>query len=293
MLTIVPATGTLTHVTIEPAMRAIVSWNGAAPTDTLELIVHRADGRSSLPLPYASFDDAHRASLDGFDDVAKIATDVVSATRPIVGIDVGSTHPLERVAISTPPSREDRTAGHGFARAVTLDVPEISQYVAAFPDKRSWCTPASLAMLLGTWGLMRDVPRIATAIQDDAYGGTGNWAFAVAYAGRLGFVGAAAYLRAMRSLEGFVRTGIPVAASISWEAGELPGAPLATSDGHIVVVRGFDEVGDPVVNDPAQPEIRHVYPRAAFEACWLDHGGVALLVAPAGRVDDVVRCANS
>ena len=56
-------------------------------------------------------------------------------------------------------------------------------------------------------------------------------------------------------------------------------APTGTS----LVVRGFDAHGDVIVNDPAQPAVRHVYPRAAFERCWLDHGGVALLVAPAER----------
>ena len=65
------------------------------------------------------------------------------------------------------------------------------------------------------------------------------------------------------------------------------------SDGHILVVRGFDSRGDVIVNDPAQPAVRHVYPRAAFARCWLDHGGVALLVAPPERCDDLVRCANA
>ena len=55
------------------------------------------------------------------------------------------------------------------------------------------------------------------------------------------------------------------------------------------MVRGFDRDGDVIVNDPAQPAVRHVYPRAAFARCWLDHGGVALLVAPAERIDDLLR----
>jgi hypothetical protein len=36
-----------------------------------------------------------------------------------------------------------------------------------------------------------------------------------------------------------------------------------------------------------------VYDRAAFARCWLDHGGVALLVAPPERSDDLLRCANA
>jgi hypothetical protein len=292
MLTVVAGTGTRTHVTIEPAMRAIVTWNGPAPVDTIELIVHRQDGRSSLALPYAVFDEQRRASLNGFDDVAKIETDIVSAERPIVGIDVISHHRLDRVGVSVPPAREEHVHAHGYMPAKTLEVPELSQYRPEYPEERGWCTPASIAMLLATWGLMRDVPRVAAAIYDDAYKGTGNWAFAVAYAGALGLAGTAAYLRGTATLGAFIATWIPVAVSLAWNAGELPGAPLPQSAGHLIVVRGFDELGDPVVNDPAQPEVRHTYPRAAFERAWLDHGGVALIVAPVSRLAGVLHSAN-
>ncbi|MGH7683262.1 MAG: hypothetical protein ACREMT_02855, partial [Vulcanimicrobiaceae bacterium] len=48
----------------------------------------------------------------------------------------------------------------------------------------------------------------------------------------------------------------------------------------IVVLRGFDSPGNPIVNDPAQAGIRVVYPRAQFEKLWLEHRGVAYVVAP-------------
>lgn len=293
MLTLVTATGLRTRVTIEPAMRAIVTWNTLAVQDTIELIVYRQDDRSSLALPYAAFDETQRASLNGFDLIAKLETDIVTASRPIVAIDVCSQQPLTRVGVSTPTARDDRASAHGYLPATEIDVPEVSQYVPESPDERGWCTPAAIAMLLGTWGVSRDVARVAAGIRDSAYHGTGNWAFAVAYAGALGYIGTAAYLRNLAAVEGYVAAGIPIATSISWKRGELPGAPLPQSDGHLVVVRGFDDVGDPIVNDPAQPEIRHVYPRTAFESAWLDHGGVALIVAPSGRLYDVLHAASA
>jgi hypothetical protein len=73
----------------------------------------------------------------------------------------------------------------------------------------------------------------------------------------------------------------------------LPGAPLDASDGHLVVVRGFTLAGDPLINDPAAPDVAVSYPRAAFERCWLGHGGVALLVAPAVRLDALAAGANA
>jgi hypothetical protein len=36
-----------------------------------------------------------------------------------------------------------------------------------------------------------------------------------------------------------------------------------------------------------------VYERAAFAHAWLDHSGVALLVAPPERIGDLLRCANA
>ena len=128
---------------------------------------------------------------------------------------------------------------------------------------------------------------------DRAYKGTGNWTFAVAYAGARGLAAAAAYLRDLVTVEAFVAAGLPLALSISWRGDDLPGAPLAQSDGHILVVRGFDAHGDVIVNDPAQPAVRHAYPRAAFARCWLDHGGVALLVAPPERSTTWCACANA
>jgi hypothetical protein len=73
---------------------------------------------------------------------------------------------------------------------------------------------------------------------------------------------------------------VPLALSIAWEENELPGSPLPRSDGHILVVRGFDRDGNVLVNDPALPDIAGVYPRVAFEMLWLRAGGIAYVVAP-------------
>ena len=66
----------------------------------------------------------------------------------------------------------------------------------------------------------------------------------------------------------------------------LPGAPLTFSDGHLMVLVGFDAGGNPVLNDPAAPTdagVRRSYPRAAFERQWLTHsGGLSYVIAPPG-----------
>jgi hypothetical protein len=289
MLNVVAASGLVTGVPVLPGASAIVCWNTLAVVDTLEVIVDTADGQRSRPLPYAAFEDGRRASLDGFDDIARIETDVVRASSAIVALEVHSNHPLTRVAASTPPLEGPRTDAPAAAARRELAVPEHSQYVDDFPAERGWCAPASIAMLLGAHGITPGVAEVATGVFDRAYGGTGNWAFAVAYAGMCGLAGAAAYLRDLVNVERFIAAGLPLALSVSWDGGKLP----ERSAGHILVVRGFDAAGDVIVNDPAQPAVRHVYPRTPFARCWLDHGGVALLVAPPGRVEDLARCANA
>jgi peptidase C39-like protein len=294
VLNLLAASEPFTRLRVLPRSHAIVSWNTQEVTAALEVTVHTADGRRSRPLPYVAFEAGRRASLDGFDNVAKIHTDVVHIDGEIVALDVHANRPLVRVAASTPPVEPPRAAAAPAMDAVReLDVPERSQYVDEFPSERGWCTPASVAMLAATWGVEAGVAEVAAGVFDSAYRGTGNWTFAVAYAGACGLAGAAAYLRDLVNLEHFIAAGLPAAVSISWEGDALPGAPLERSDGHILVVRGFDARGNVIVNDPAQPAVRHVYDRTAFARCWLGHGGVALLLVPPERIDDLLRCANA
>jgi hypothetical protein len=265
VLNLVEATGLVTEVRVAPAKTAIVSWNAREPVDTLELVVDRLDGRRSRALPYVVFEDGARASLNGFDDIATIETDVVKAKDEIVAVHVISHHPLERVAASTPPAEAARATEmpmHGAVRE--LDVPHLSQYLPAFPDRRGWCAPAAMAMLLNARGITATVKDTVDGVFDRSYGGTGNWTFLTAYAAQRGLVAAPAYLRDLVTIEQFIAAFLPLAVSISWSTGELPGAPLEQSAGHILVVRGFTPDGDVIVNDPAQPAIRHIYPRAAF-----------------------------
>jgi hypothetical protein len=86
--------------------------------------------------------------------------------------------------------------------------------------------------------------------------------------------------------DSFIRAGIPVVTSQSFEAEELPGAGYSTN-GHLMVIRGFTKTGDVVANDPASASndaVRRVYPRAAFEKVWQrSTGGVVYIIHPKTR----------
>ena len=85
------------------------------------------------------------------------------------------------------------------------------------------------------------------------YDGTGMWPFNTAYAARYGLDAFVTRLRSLREAELFIKAGIPLVASISFGAGELDGAPISATSGHLVVIRGFTADGRVVVNDPAAP----------------------------------------
>ena len=75
---------------------------------------------------------------------------------------------------------------------------------------------------------------------DHAYDGTGNWPFNTAYAAtarpaRRSSPGCAV----LREAERFIAAGIPLVASISFGSGELDGAPISSTNGHLLVIVGF------------------------------------------------------
>jgi hypothetical protein len=292
MLTFVraPEEGEETLVRTGPTREAIVSWNTLALTGALELRVNAHDGRTSAWLPYAAFSADRRASLEGADTFVRIDTDVVRATVDFVGLGIRSQGPLDALFVSTP----DYGAPSSIVAlpALALDVPPYSQYEPAYPAERGWCAPASLAMLLAYRSYPIDVPIVAREVFDARYGGTGNWSLNVAFAASLGFRAAVVHLRDIAHAHAFLADDIPLALSIAWTEGDLPGAPLPASPGHLVVLRGIDANGDALVNDPAQPEISVTYPREAFERAWLGHGGIAWAIVPAPLVDTLLRLAN-
>jgi hypothetical protein len=163
----------------------------------------------------------------------------------------------------------------------------------------AWCSPTSLAMVLGHYGRLPAaqayrwvgsrpdpwVAEVARRTYDTAYGGTGNWPFNTAYAAARGLDAHVTRLASLRDVEDLVVAGVPVIVSVSFGSGQLTGAPISATAGHLLVVVGFTAGGDVVVNDPAgasDAEVRRTYSRAQLERAWLGgSGGTAYVVRPA------------
>ncbi|MGA8848124.1 MAG: peptidase C39 family protein, partial [Nocardioides sp.] len=200
------------------------------------------------------------------------------------------------------PAGAGPTSQPGPGRGIVLDVPRYSQMIhgGEFPEYNgggeAWCSPTSTSMVLGYYDALPGArsyswvpagypdPWVAYAARmtfDHTYDGTGNWPFNTAYAApRVGkaFV---TRLRSLREAERFIAAGIPLIASISFGSGELTGAPISATAGHLLVVVGFTEDGDVVVNDPAGRDssaVRRTYDRAQLEQAWLSGSGGTVYV---------------
>ena len=122
----------------------------------------------------------------------------------------------------------------------------------------------------------RFVDHAARMTYDYEYDGTGNWPFNTAYAATYVKSAFVTRLRSLREAERFTKARIPLVASIAFGRGELDGAPIGSSNGHLLVIAGFTRSGDVVVNDPAAASnrtVRRVYDRGQFENAWVPKSG--------------------
>ena len=177
-----------------------------------------------------------------------------------------------------------------------LEVPARSQMV--YQDGGEvWCSPTSLSMVMAYWAgktgdpnLNQPVPMIAAGTYDHVYQGWGNWPFNTAYASAYGLKATVSRFSSIEQVERWIEMGVPVMASIAWDnrygERQLSGAPLTLSEGHVLVIGGFDPAGNVIVNDPAgsdDSQVRRVYRRDEFARAWFSgSGGVVYLVYPRG-----------
>lgn len=180
--------------------------------------------------------------------------------------------------------------------AHAIDVPPHSQQLyrdqlpALDGGGQNWCSPTSVTMVLEYWGISLPddpaVPYSAEHTYDHNYGGAGNWPFNTAYAARFGLTAYVTRLRSLAEAELFTRAGIPLVLGVAFTADQLDGAGYDTR-GHLLVLVGFDERGDPIVNDPASHRVpsndavRTTYRRDQFLTAWQSRSaGIAYVIHP-------------
>jgi hypothetical protein len=257
-----------------------------------------------------------RSSGSQSDVVARVATDTVVAQSGVrlAGYQVrvklmrrpGHTGPTLRsvsAVVSTPPATAPTTSRPMSSTPVSLAVPGYSQMIHRGQNPEyggggeAWCSPTSLAMVLGYYRRLpapstyawvssayadRWVNQVARLTYDHRYGGTGNWPFNTAVAATRLTDAFVTRLADLRMAERFLRAGIPLVVSIRFARGQLTGAPISASAGHLVVLAGLTASGNPVVMDPAASRdstVTRTYDRAQFERAWLGgSGGMAYVL---------------
>lgn len=178
------------------------------------------------------------------------------------------------------PKKITPSAGDPATWGSYVNVPECSQMV--YPDGGNvWCSPTSTSMVLayytGYTGPCEPSVRAAVAgVFDWIYDGHGNWPFNTAYAATHGLEGSVRRFTSLDEVETWVVQGVPVVISFAWNKSELTGAAVASSNGHLAVIVGFDAAGNPIVNDPAastDADVQRTYLRSELEAVWLKASG--------------------
>jgi uncharacterized protein YvpB len=158
-----------------------------------------------------------------------------------------------------------------------LDVPYLCQL--SVPGGNVWCSPTSTAMVLDYWAKKTNRPDLtvgitqaAKACHDHRWGGTGNWVLNAAYAAEFkGMRGLVDRFSSVSQIEQWIAKGVPVIVSLNHN--RLTRGK-SSSQGHLMVIRGFTKDGDPVFNDPwarleKGEKLRKVYSRADLEYAWL------------------------
>jgi hypothetical protein len=157
-----------------------------------------------------------------------------------------------------------------------LSVPALSQMDADPALASRICSPTSVAMVLAYLGAGVSPERLAGEMFHPALDLYGVWPAAVCAAGRRGALGYLLRFPDWAAAAWCLDHGLPIIASVRYEAGELTGAAIAATTGHLIVLTGYD--GDDVlVNDPAAATAGTVprrYRRRELENVWLSRAGV-------------------
>lgn len=286
----------------------IASWNAATPAGSWVEILARVDLGShwtkwyNLGVWASGYETVRRHSVkDQADEDGKVAVDTVVITDKkaaargfqikvrlfsVDGVVSPSVRGISAAYSTTPVKNSQPSAGNPANWDRVLDVPACSQMV--YPDGGNvWCSPTSTSMVVSYWQGTSGpcAPAVYAAVEgvfDWVYDGHGNWPFNTAYAGGLGLNASVRRFTSLDEVETWIARGVPVVISISWGKGQLDGAPIPSSGGHLIVVVGFDAQGNPVVNDPAaasDEEVRRTYLRSQLEAVWLENsGGLVYLI---------------
>jgi hypothetical protein len=166
--------------------------------------------------------------------------------------------------------------------AARLSVPAFSQMDEDAALRHRVCSPTCVAMVMAYYGVPVAVADLAREMLQPELDLYGVWPAAIRAASRHGIGGYLLRFPDWAAAAWCLEHGMPVIASIRYGAGELSGAAIEQTTGHLVVLTGC--AGDEVfVNDPAAPrsaDVARRYRLDELRQVWLARSGVGYVLFP-------------
>lgn len=279
----------VTHA--NPFNELIISWNILRPRKgSYQLFISLKNEEWSPWYSYAEWGSHSQKSFHHQDTQFTVFQDTISVKQQATGWrvliqteDIKNLNDLEALYASMP-QKQQSNQQNLIGKSICLNMPALSQLKIQDPRSKRICSPASvtavLAFLLGTDPLNPLV--VAEKIWDTNFDIFGNWTFATACAYALlgkGWESRVAFLSGFEEILQLLKAGFPVITSVK---GCLPGSHLSYEEGHLLVVRGFDDKQSKVLcMDPAFPEDYQTfvaYPLDDYLACWHRRKNIAYII---------------
>jgi hypothetical protein len=169
----------------------------------------------------------------------------------------------------------------------SLPVPWLSQLLTKDVENDAMilagvCGPTSLTMILNYHGKKVRTKQIGLRAYDPVADMYGNWAFLAATAGEQELYAWVQRFSNWKEVRKIVETGSPLIISIAYPQGTFSHESDRSSDGHLLVVRGFTSQGNVVCNDPGTAYREKgdgiVYKWHELGIAFFGHGGTAIVV---------------
>lgn len=263
----------------------LASWNAVTYAGTVEMAVsfEAEDGNRSDFLSWGKWSSKPgvTGSSSLSDQYGKVGIDIYEvkeghrATGKVwvkLELTRGSKSPVvKNFSLTTPQTPKQQVLdGVTLPKEALNDVPMRSQLAAENgSDGNRICSPTTVVMALDYMGTKQSTMTAAKAIYDNNWGAYGNWSYAVAYAGEMGYT---AYL------DLYDREMTKYALSQGYVIGC---STKLTSSGHLVLLVGYTVIDGEeyyICNDPNVNEdnpVRTNYKMDFFEDRWFrsDMGG--------------------